>query len=140
MEVDNTQVNRGNEAEIAAAVEQEKKLFNKARARAAFKIHLIIYLLVNALFWIIWYFVFRGTEANNLFFRSILFVTLAWAVIAIGHYVFVFVFNATMVEKELKKLKKQIAKDEEKLKVLQTIANEKHAELLNQDAKPSENQ
>lgn len=133
MEEAQVQNPKATETEIAAAVEEEKKLFNKARARAAFKIHIIIYLLVNALFWIIWYFVFRGTEANNIFFRSILFVTLAWAVIAIGHYVFVYVFNATMAEKELKKLKKQIARDEEKLKKLQTIADQKREEVRNQE-------
>lgn len=133
MEEAQVQNPKATETEIAAAVEEEKKLFNKARARAAFKIHLIVYLLVNALFWIIWYFVFRGTEANNIFFRSILFVTLAWAVIAIGHYVFVYVFNATMAEKELKKLKKQIARDEEKLKKLQTIADQKREEVRNQE-------
>lgn len=43
------------EAEIAAEQENEKKLYNKARNRAAFRIHLLIFILVNALFWVIYF-------------------------------------------------------------------------------------
>ena len=89
------------EAEIAAEQENEKKLYNKARNRAAFRIHLLIFILVNALFWVIYFFVFKGTEANDVFFKAVLFVTIAWLIILIGHNVFVRVFNSTIVEKEL---------------------------------------
>lgn len=109
--------------------EQERKLYNKARNRAAFIKHLLVFILVNALIWVIWAFVFRGTEADNLFLKSILFVSIAWLIILIGHYIFVYTFNSSLVEKEIKKLKKQIAKDEQELERLKTIAAQKHNEV-----------
>ena len=128
------------EAEIAAEQENEKKLYNKARNRAAFRIHLLIFILVNALFWVIWYFVFRGTEANDVFFKAVLFVTIAWLIILIGHNVFVRVFNSTIVEKELKKIKKEIENNEKELQRLKTIAEQKKAELLRKKQENTENQ
>lgn len=118
------------EAEIAAEQENEQKLYGKARNRAAFRIHLMIFILVNALFWVIWYFVFRGTEANDVFFKSVLFVTIAWLIILIGHNVFVRIFNSTIVEKELKKIKKQIEDNEKELQRLKAVAEQKKAELM----------
>ncbi len=127
------------EAEIAAEQENEKKLYNKARNRAAFRIHLLIFILVNALFWVIYFFVFKGTEANDVFFKAVLFVTIAWLIILIGHNVFVRVFNSTIVEKELKKVKKQIEDNEKELQRLKTIAEQKKAELLRKQQENTEN-
>lgn len=126
------------EAEIAVEKENENKLYSMARKRAAFRIHLMIFILVNALLWVIWYFVFRGTEANDVGFQAVLFVTIAWLIILIGHHVFVSVFNATFVEKELKKLKKQIAKSEKEIERLKTIAEQKKAELLRKQQETAE--
>jgi hypothetical protein len=128
------------EAEIAAEQENEKKLYNKARNRAAFRIHLLIFILVNALFWVIYFFVFKGTEANDVFFKAVLFVTIAWLIILIGHNVFVRVFNSTIVEKELKKIKKEIENSENELQRLKTIAEQKKAELLRKQQETTENQ
>ncbi|MBQ9509811.1 MAG: 2TM domain-containing protein [Bacteroidales bacterium] len=128
------------EAEIAAEQENEKKLYNKARNRAAFRIHLLIFILVNALFWVIYFFVFKGTEANDVFFKAVLFVTIAWLIILIGHNVFVRVFNSTIVEKELKKIKKEIENSEKELLRLKTIAEQKKAELLRKQQETTENQ
>lgn len=128
------------EAEIAAEQENEKKLYNKARNRAAFRIHLLIFILVNALFWVIYFFVFKGTEANDVFFKAVLFVTIAWLIILIGHNVFVRVFNSTIVEKELKKIKKQIEDNEKELQRLKTIAEQKKTELLRKQQENTENQ
>ena len=127
------------EAEIAAEQENEKKLYNKARNRAAFRIHLLIFILVNALFWVIWYFVFRGTEANDVFFKAVLFVTIAWLIILVGHNVFVRMFNSTIVEKELKKIKKQIEDSEKELQRLKAVAEQKKAELLSKQQENTEN-
>ena len=128
------------EAEIAAEQENEKKLYNKARNRAAFRIHLLIFILVNALFWVIYFFFFKGTEANDVFFKAVLFVTIAWLIILIGHNVFVRVFNSTIVEKELKKIKKEIENSEKELLRLKTIAEQKKAELLRKQQETTENQ
>ena len=127
------------EAEIAAEQENEQKLYSKARNRAAFRIHLLIFILVNALFWVIWYFVFRGTEANDVFFKSVLFVTIAWLIILIGHNVFIRIFNSTILEKELKKIKKEIENNEKELQRLKTIAEQKKAELLKKQQENTEN-
>ena len=127
------------EAEIAAEQENEQKLYSKARNRAAFRIHLMIFILVNALFWVIWYFVFRGTEANDVFFKAVLFVTIAWLIILIGHNVFVRMFNSTIVEKELKKIKKQIEENEKELQRLKAVAEQKKAELLRKQQENTEN-
>lgn len=126
------------EAEIAAEQENEKKLYSKARNRAAFRIHLMIFILVNALFWVIWYFVFRGTEANDVFFKAVLFVTIAWLIILIGHNVFVRIFDSTIVERELKKIKKQIEENEKELQRLKTVAEQKKAELLRKKQEATE--
>ena len=128
------------EAEIAAEQENEQKLYSKARNRAAFRVHLMIFILVNALFWVIWYFVFRGTEANDVFFKAVLFVTIAWLIILIGHHVFVRMFNSTIVEKELKKIKKQIEDNEKELQRLKAVAEQKKAELLSKQQENTENQ
>ena len=127
------------EAEIAAEQENEQKLYSKARNRAAFRVHLMIFILVNALFWVIWYFVFRGTEANDVFFKAVLFVTIAWLIILIGHHVFVRMFNSTIVEKELKKIKKQIEDNEKELQRLKAVAEQKKAELLSKQQENTEN-
>lgn len=126
------------EAEIAAEQENEQKLYSKARNRAAFRIHLMIFILVNALFWVIWYFVFRGTEANDVFFKSVLFVTIAWLIILIGHNVFIRIFNSTILEKELKKIKKEIENNEKELQRLKTVAEQKKAELLRKKQESTE--
>ena len=126
------------EAEIAAEQENEQKLYSKARNRAAFRVHLMIFILVNALFWVIWYFVFRGTEANDVFFKAVLFVTIAWLIILIGHNVFVRMFNSTIVEKELKKIKKEIENNEKELQRLKTIAEQKKTELLRKQQENTE--
>ena len=127
------------EAEIAAEQENEKKLYNKARLRAAFRLHLLSFILVNALFWEIWYFVFRGTEANDVFFKSVLFVTIAWLIILVGHNFFVRIFISTIVEKELKKIKKQIEENEKELQRLKAVAEQKKAELMRKQQENIEN-
>ena len=139
MAEENITTQNKSEAGIAAEQENEKKLYNKARSRAAFRIHLMIFILVNALFWVIWYFVFRGTEANDVFFKAVLFVTIAWLIILIGHNVFVRMFNSTIVEKELKKIKKQIENNEKELQRLKAVAEQKKAELLRKQQENTEN-
>ena len=133
------------EAEIAAEQENEQKLYSKARKRAAFRIHLLIFILVNALFWVIWYFVFRTTESDpgkiatdQQVFKAVLFLTIAWLIILIGHHVFVRIFDSTIVEKELKKIKKQIEENEKELKRLKAVAEQKKAELLRKQQETAE--
>lgn len=114
--------------------ETERKLYAKAHARASFKKHLIIFILINLLLWVIWYFVFKpkgstGTDVAHV----CAFVTIAWLLILAGHYVFVYVFNATLVEKELKHLKSQISNNEKEIGRLRSILEQKKAELMRQE-------
>lgn len=97
----------------------EQELYRKASARASYKKHLIIYILVNLLLWIVWFFIFRNNE-DKTFFTAILFVSFAWLVILIAHFFFVYKFNQSMIEKELKKLKKERKKVEEEVKKLKS--------------------
>ena len=93
----------------------EAKLMKRASLRAGFKIHLTIYLLVNLLFWVIWYFVFRNTEAATIGLKSILFLTVVWFIAILGHFFIAYRWNRSLVEKELVKLKKEIAKAKEEV-------------------------
>ena len=73
------------------------------------------------------------------FFKSVLFVTIAWLIILIGHNVFIRIFNSTILEKELKKIKKEIENNEKELQRLKTIAEQKKAELLKKQQENTEN-
>ena len=95
----------------------EAKLMKRASLRAGFKMHLTIYLLVNLLFWVIWYFVFRdmGAEVNAAVLKAILFLTVVWFIAILGHFFIAYRWNRSLVEKELVKLKKEIAKAKEEV-------------------------
>ena len=96
----------------------EAKLLKRASLRAGFKIHFTIYLLVNLLFWAIWFFVFRNTEAAAIGLKSILFLSVVWYIAITGHFFIAYRWNRSLVEKELVKLKKEIAKAKEEVALL----------------------
>jgi hypothetical protein len=101
--------------------QEEKELAKKAKKRIAFKIHWAIYLLVNLLFWLIWFFIFKGSKYIDLSTsvrNGFLFITLTWGICIIAHYLIVYKWNKTLVEKEIKHLKKERKK---KLKQDNTI-------------------
>lgn len=109
--------------------QQEAKLLKKASHRAGFKMHLAIFFLGNIFLWIIWYFLIRGGEdattvkiSNGLIFLSII-----WFIVLIFHYLFVYQWNKTMVEKELLKLKRELKEKEKELDKLK----EDSAETIN---------
>lgn len=92
--------------------EEEKQIYSRARKRISFKIHLTIYILVVTFFWLLWYFLFKGGE-DITFFKFTLAVTLLWFVFIISHYLIVYKLNVSLLEKEVKRLKKR----NEKLKI-----------------------
>ncbi|GAB2957472.1 hypothetical protein GCM10027048_25030 [Hymenobacter coalescens] len=47
------------------AQERDPQLWRIARARAKFKSHLVVYLLVNALLWAVWYFTDHRTYGTG---------------------------------------------------------------------------
>ncbi|HOF16780.1 MAG TPA: 2TM domain-containing protein [Bacteroidales bacterium] len=99
--------------------DDEKKLYKIAKKRAAFRIHLSIYLLVILFFWLIWYFLFAGKE-DNTFLLLTLAITLFWLLFIIAHYLFAFKWNKSIVEKEIKRLEKK----EKKLEALKEKLNQ----------------
>jgi len=100
----------------------DRKLYKKAARRAAFKIHLAIYVLVNLIFWLVWFFIIKSetpdpTSAKTL--NALIFFTIVWLLLLIGHYLAVYKWNKSLVEKELNKLLKENKAKEEKLRKLQ---------------------
>lgn len=85
----------------------DPKLYKQASRRVAFKSHVFLYILINLLLWVVWAFIFR-TKDDTTFFTCILFVTIVWFIILMVHYIIVYRGTKSMVEKELKKLQKEI--------------------------------
>ncbi len=95
-------------------VEEENKMRNVATARVKFKVHLSIFVIVNLILWVLFFTLFSAvvTDPNiyNAILKVFICVTVVWLLLVIGHYCIAYKWNKTFVEKELKKLKKQRAK------------------------------
>jgi len=74
-----------------------------ARKRVAFKKHLTVYILINLLLWVLFYFIFRKSE-DTIYLNSILFLFITWTIIIIGHYFYAMKWNKIMLEKEIEAL------------------------------------
>jgi len=108
--------------------EEEAKLAKMAARRTGFKKHLVIFILLNAFLWVVWYFLFKDA-AENTYLMAILFVLIVWLLALILHYMVVYKWTKSYKEKELTSLKKM------RLKQMQEIENLK-AEL-HPNEKPS---
>jgi len=93
-------------------------LYIKAKKRVGFKIHLVIYLLILAFLWVVWFFIFKE-NSDSLFMKSILFLTLTWSIVLVGHYFYAYKWNSSLVENEIRFLVKQW---EEKQKIHDPIS------------------
>lgn len=109
----------------------DPKIYKKANQRAHFKFHLAIYVLVMLVLWILYFFLFRATAPDASvadavknakdqfsFFDFSVLVTALWTVIVVFHGLFVYKFNSSMLEKEIKALEKEIKEQEEKKREL----------------------
>lgn len=96
---------------------EEQKLYKKASKRAGFKVDLTIYVLVNLFLWIVWFFIFKGRE-DITFFKSILFVSIIWSLVLFTHYFIVYRMDKSLVEKELKNLKREMKQKDKELENL----------------------
>jgi len=86
-----------------------------AKKRVLFKKHLLIYILVNLLLWVVFLFLFKGKE-DKTFLYLILFVLITWTIILVGHYFYAMKWNKKMVEKEVQFLiKETMEKHEDKI-------------------------
>ncbi|MBO4646088.1 MAG: hypothetical protein J5642_06190 [Bacteroidales bacterium] len=98
----------------------DPKLYKQANKRVHFKLHFAIWALAMLVLWLVYYFVFKTSEAAGpIFFKSILFVTLLWTVILVFHYLFVYKLNNNMLDREIKSLQKEIAEKETLKKALE---------------------
>ena len=109
----------------------DPKIYKKANQRAHFKFHLAIYVLVMLVLWILYFFLFRATAPDASvadavknakdpfsFFDFTVLVTALWTVLVVFHGLFVYKFNSSMLEKEIKALEKEIKEQEEKKREL----------------------
>ncbi len=102
----------------------DPKIYKKANQRAHFKFHLAIYVLSMLVLWILYIFLFRATEpatakevinGGMTFLKFVVLLTALWTVIIVFHGLFIYKFNSSMLEKEIKALQKEI-KEQEALK------------------------
>jgi hypothetical protein len=81
-------------------------LYNKAKKRVGFKVHFVVYILILAFLWVVWFFIFKKSE-GTLFMESILFLSISWTIVLVGHYFYAYKWNSSLVEKEIRILVKQ---------------------------------
>jgi amino acid permease len=88
--------------------QEDAEIVKKARKRVGFKIHFIIYILTCMVIWLFWIFVFKvSIDLNQPAFNTALFITLVWGICIIVHYLIVYKWDKTYLEKEIKYLKKR---------------------------------
>jgi RsiW-degrading membrane proteinase PrsW (M82 family) len=102
------------------------KTYRIANKRSHFKKHIAIYFLLMIVLWVLYFFIFREPkgEPMGLFLKSLLFVTIIWTVLLFFHYLFVYRLNATMVDREIKKLQKEIKNKKMQLEKLKEEARQ----------------
>lgn len=87
--------------------QKDKELWKLAKKRAAFKSHLISYLIINAFLWALW--AFSGNRFDdNSNFPWPLFTTLGWGIGLAFHFAGTYIFPENgMAEREYQKLIKK---------------------------------
>ena len=104
-----------NDMEVAITEQEEKALYRKAKKRVQFKVHLMIFFLTNLLLWLLLGFGSKlFSESFNLenpAFQFALFVSLTWGVLVVAHYLIIYKWGKSYVEKELNTLKKEYKKN-----------------------------
>ena len=110
----------------AFSSQEEKEIRNKAKKRIGFKIHGMTYFLLCLLFWLFWFFVFKGSsdkELSTSVLKFCLFITSAWGICVLAHYLLVYKWNKSYLEKEIKRLKKEEEKEKKQAEQLEKISN-----------------
>jgi hypothetical protein len=85
--------------------DRDPHLWQIAHRRASFKSHLVTYLLVNAMLWMIWY--FSGSRSFNSDFPWPVWSTAGWGIGLVFHYLGAYVNTGNTIESEYQKLKNQ---------------------------------
>ncbi len=88
----------------------DQDLYKTASKRVGFKVHVTIFLIVMAMLWIIYTFIFKKETPEgeeNTFFQAILFLNSIWALVIVAHYLIVYKWNKSLIEKEIKNIEKE---------------------------------
>jgi hypothetical protein len=86
---------------------RDRQLWLAAKKRVSFRSHLMVYLLVNAFLWGVWFFS-GNTSGHDGRYPWPIWTTLGWGLGLTFHYLGAFVFHTTdAVEKEYQKLKQK---------------------------------
>lgn len=89
--------------------DRDPRLWQLAQRRAAFKYHLGTYVIVNAFFWVLWY--FKGQHVSEEGWPWPIWPMIGWGIGLLFHYLGAYVFpKESSVEREYEKLKKQQGK------------------------------
>ena len=84
--------------------ERDKELWRIAKKRVAFKRHLVIYLVVNLFFWLLWYFTDRNDYESGVLWS--IFKMLGWGIALTFNFIKAYLNNShSAIEKEYNKLK-----------------------------------
>ena len=120
------------------------KTYKTANKRAHFKRHIAIYFLIMIVLWVLYFFIFREPKTPEtadapmgIFLKCTLFVTILWTVILFFHYLFVYRLNSTIIDREIKKLQKEI---EKKKAVLEQLKEEAKQLESPENDEPNENE
>jgi hypothetical protein len=81
----------------------DKDVWRKARERAGFKIHFIIYIIGIALFWVVWAFIVYINKGEN-DTKWPVYPMLGWGLIVLLHYLIVYRWKNKLSQKEYEKL------------------------------------
>lgn len=105
--------------------ESDSKIESRAKKRVRFRIHLFIYLIAIAFFWMLWFFLFKSsnTAESSVFLKLSWAITLFWALILLAHYMFAIRWNKSAIEKEVARLRKKEQKLLEEAKKLHNNDN-----------------
>lgn len=108
MEEEKAKKQTGEEAPIPA--EEENQMKSVAVGRVSFKIHLTVFVVVNLVLWCLWFTIFNAIVTKETIADAILktsvCITVVWFLIVLVHYLIVYRWNSTLVEKELRRMKK----------------------------------
>jgi len=86
--------------------QKDDMLWKIAKKRVGFKRHLTTYLVINAFFWLLWFFTENTEEAG---IPWPIFTTIGWGIGLVFHFLSAYVFNKhKAIEKEYEKLKRDL--------------------------------
>ena len=113
--------------------ENQAQLEKRAKKKVHFRIHLFIYLIVIAFFWLLWFFLFKPNQTgeSSVFLKLCWAITLFWALIVFAHYMFAIRWNRSAIEKEVERLKKREKKLKEKMGAMKTDLQAKENQTQN---------